>query len=439
MKQILKKVIRSVFDVCGLLYILIRFPWKKKRNKELPRLVWGPIPIMNNRYWSEAMQAAGYESKTLMAEWFDSINKKEDFEIYWSDITGVSRHEILNTLYTLWAPYAVFAYAINRFDIMHHPFSGGFLGRTGLWRLEAPLLKLARCKTVLIPYGADAYLFSKITDTSLRHALLVSYPELARKEQRIEARVRYWIRNADAMITGTMIEGIGRWDCVPFNPITIDVAAWQAKSTYSRNNGLNGPVKIIHTPNHRGFKGTEFIVQAVSDLKEEGLNVELILLEGVSNDKVRKIMREEADILVEQIIVTCYALSGIEGMATGLPVISNLENESYTRYFRRHSYLNECPVLSTSPESVKNHLRILVTHPELREELGQAGRKYAEKYHSAKTAQYTFEAVYKRIWNDEEIDLINLFHPLRSKFNRATPEIEHPLIENRLAEKMFPR
>ncbi len=439
MKQILKSIVRFGFDVGGLLYILIRMPWNKKRDRWPPRLVWGPVPIMNNKYWSDAMKGAGFESATLMIEWFSSINKKEDFDHYYSGIAGASRNKIVNAFYVLRAPYVVFAHAVNHYDIVHHPFSGGFLGSTGLWRLEAPLLRLAGCKAVLIPYGTDAYQMSKITDTSLRHALLTSYPELAKKEKKIEQRVHYWTRNADAMITGTMIEGIGRWDCAPFNPITIDTAQWQKKAVYSKSNGLNGPVKIIHTPNHRGYKGTEFIVQAVNDLKEEGLDVDLILLENVSNDRVREIMRDEADILVEQIIVSCYALSGIEGMATGLPVLANLENESYTRYFRRHSYLNECPVLSTTPETVKNHLRILVTHPELREELGRAGRLYAEKYHSTKTAQYLFTAIYETIWKGSDRDLMNLFHPLHSKYNRTAPKVRHPLIENRLPEKLFPR
>ena len=65
-----------------------------------------------------------------------------------------------------------------------------------------------------------------------------------------------------------------------------------------------------------------------------------------------KILQDETDILVEQIIFTGHALNGLEGMACGLPVLSNLEDESYTRHLRRWSYLDECPIVSTCPENL---------------------------------------------------------------------------------------
>ena len=108
--------------------------------------------------------------------------------------------------------------------------------------------------------------------------------------------------------------------------MTIDTDGWKAKKIYSPNDGVSGPVKIIHTPNHRGFKGTEFLVAAVNELRSEGLKIELILLEGVKNELVRHIMENDADILAEQFIATAYAMSGIEGMASGLPVLANLNN-----------------------------------------------------------------------------------------------------------------
>ena len=34
---------------------------------------------------------------------------------------------------------------------------------------------------------------------------------------------------------------------------------------------VTGPVRVLHTPNHRGFKGTEFLVDAVGYNKVRGL------------------------------------------------------------------------------------------------------------------------------------------------------------------------
>jgi hypothetical protein len=140
----------------------------------------------------------------------------------------------------------------------------------------------------------------------------------------------------------------------------------------------------------------------------------------------------EADILAEQFVASVYALSGIEGMATGLPILVSLASEPHTRVFRRYSYLDECPAVSTTPETLSANLRRLVTDPALREVLGRAGRRYVEKYHSFATAQYMFGSVYHHILDGEDVDLPRLFNPFSSPFVRSKPRIEHPLVENRL-------
>jgi glycosyltransferase involved in cell wall biosynthesis len=235
---------------------------------------------------------------------------------------------------------------------------------------------------------------------------------------------------------GYTIDGIGRWDVPVGNMVCIDLDQWQCKPVYSSRNGRIGAVKIMHTPNHRGFKGTEFLIHAVEELKAEGLKVELILLEKVPNDRVCELM-QEVDILADQFICTGYGLAAIEGMASGLPVMANLEHEAYTRIFRRYSFLNECPIFSTSPETLKQNLEVLITNPELREQLGRAGRRYVEKYHAFETSQYLFGSIYEKILDGNEVDLMDLFHPLKSEFNRRKPPIQHPLIDNKLPQNYF--
>jgi glycosyltransferase involved in cell wall biosynthesis len=391
-------------------------------------LVWGPDPILSNRYWSLAMREAGWKSVTLMHGVY-AINARPDFDLYFEDLVPrwLRRLGLSGTL----GPAAALLWVVRNARVMHMPFSGGVLGRTRWWRLEAGLLRRKGIRTIVIPYGSDAYLYSQVIDPSLRLALLMSYPMAARREAEIADRVAYWTRHADAMITGPMIDGLGRTDVATVQAFCIDTQAWTAKSTYSGHDGRTGPVRVLHTPNHRGFKGTEFLIEAVEDLQREGLLVELVLLEGVPNDQVRKTMLE-VDILAEQFLASIYALSGIEGMASGLPVLVNLESEPHTRPFRRYSYLDECPALSTSPETITANLRRLVADPSLRETLGRAGRRYVEKYHSYATAQYMFGAIYRQLLAGEVVDLMRLFHPLLSPYMKATPRIDHPLVENRL-------
>ncbi len=403
----------------GMVWIL------PKQRKEL---IWGPEAIINNKYWSEAMQAAGYSSKTLMKQ-VSPINKKEDFDLYYHDVTP--KWILSSRLRKLLGPSFAFLYMAKHGSVIHIPFTGGPLGTSPLWRLEAYLLRSSGIKTVVLPYGGDAYAFSEILDPSLRNALLINYGESARKEKEIKKRVQFWSEKADAMVTGFLIDGMGRWDVPITNIICINTGLWQVRPSYSNSDGRSGPIRVLHTPNHRGAKGTEFLIRAVETLQGEGLKIDLVLMEKVPNDQVRETM-QTVDILADQFIATAYALSAIEGMASGLPVMSNLEHEAYTRVFRRYAFLNECPILSTTPETLTQNLRFLVTNPKLREELGRAGRRYVEKYHSYEMAQYLFGSIYKKILGGQEIDLMNLFHPLTSEFNRRKPPVQHPLIENRL-------
>ncbi|PKL77173.1 MAG: hypothetical protein CVV27_06510 [Candidatus Melainabacteria bacterium HGW-Melainabacteria-1] len=212
--------------------------------------------------------------------------------------------------------------------------------------------------------------------------------------------------------------------------MVLDQSLWAGKLDYSEADGRQQPVRILHAPNHRGFKGSEFLIQAVAELQAEGWQIQLELIEGLPNQEVRQRL-QTADILVEQ-LMTGYGMSAVEGMATGLVVLSNLEDKRYTEVFRRYSYFEECPVVSVSPESVKDVLQALIRQPQLRRELGQASRQYAEKYHSYPFAQYLFGQIYAKLFEQQPIELINLFHPLKSEYNQSLPKVRHPLIHHRL-------
>lgn len=398
---------------------------RRPSRRRPPRIVWGPEPILSYAHWSRALRKAGYASQTIMHGVY-SINRRDDFDVLYEDLAPPQWAFLI-------APYRAFVRALFGADVFQHHYSGGFLSSTPLWRVEAGLLHLAGARVVNQAHGNDAYLSSQITDLSLRHALLSSYPALARAEARTRRRVDYWTARSDCTFGGLQMDGLGRWDVLPCSVATIEVEQWRRRTPYSRADGAaGGTVRIAHAPNHRGFKGTEFIIQAVERLRAEGLDVELVLLERLQNTEVQHVLTGEVDVLVEQIIATGYAMNGVEGMAAGLPVLANLEDDALTAVLRRFSYLDECPILSATPETVADRLRALVVDPDLRERLGRAGAAYAAKYHSDETAQYLYGSIYRRIWHGEDIALLDLFHPLKSEYNRSLPRVEHGLVRNRL-------
>ena len=396
-------------------------------------MLFGTTPIINNKYWSNSLKQIGYESETLMSEFY-SINKKEDFDLYFEDILKISKFRFKY----LCSEYVIFSYILKNYDIIHVPFKGLSLYDKWIKKNEIALFKKFGCKIVVLPYGGDFYQYSQIPDLSLRHVMQVNYPRAAKLEHEIKKNIEDLTIGADAIIAGLQTPGLGRWDVFPYNMVSIDIRVSDFNpERYNDHNGSNGVVKIVHSPNHRYIKGTEYLIKAVEQLKNEGLNVELILLERKSNDEVLRILAVEADIMVEQ-LVSGYGLSGMEGMASGLPVLSNLSDENVTRAFRRYSYLNECPILSTTPENIKGNLEMLITRPDLRKQIGRASRQFLEKYQSNKMIQFVFDKVYDKILYKKDIDLMNMFHPLNpDSYNNQIPKIEHPLFENKIPEALL--
>lgn len=411
---------------------------KPKKLKDL-KLMFGHDPLISNKYWSNALKKEGFRSETLMETFYETINSESDYDLYFNNVIEKHYKSVPNIIKWSYRYYFISDYLLKNYDVVHLCLYGSVIEKTRWKHKQIELFKKFKITTVVIPYGGDYQIYSQILNPSMRQALLISYPATAKMERSIKRRLDYWTENADVFFCGFQIDGIGRWDIAPFNMVTIDEEEWVTTSRKNMGNGWGGePIVIVHSPNHRGVKGTEFIIDAIKDLKMEGLNIQLVLLEGVQNSEVNRIFSNEADILVEQLMGGAYALSAIEGMASGIAVITNLQEEIYSRLFRRFSYLNECPILSGAPENIKDVLRVLINNPELRQVLGQAGRKYVEKYHSNKTAQYMFSEIYDHVIFNNKKDLINMFHPLKkNSYNNQSEIIRHPLIENKIPASLF--
>lgn len=408
------------------------------QNNHKPRLFFGPIPLINNKYFSNSLNEIGFESKTVM-NGFYSIHKKEDYDLYFENILINKKMPFYKKIFVKkFMDVFILEYLLENFDIFHLPYTGLIFSETKYKYYELLLLRKFNKKIVMMPFGSDSYMYSKIINESLKQVLMISYPKAGENEKQIQEHVNFWQANSDFRLGSIMIDGFSLWDILTVNSLVINSKEWTPKKFYADSNGINDYVNIIHTPNHRGFKGTEFLIQAINRLKLEGLKVNLILLEGIPNTQVREIMLDKADILAEQFIFIGYALSGIEGMATGIPVLSNLSDERYTRVCRRYAYLDECPILSTTPESIYDNLRLLVLNPKLREQLGRAGRKYVEKYHAYQTAQKMFSKIYDKIWYKKDVELWRFFHPaIEDSYNNQSPLIDHPLFENKIPEELM--
>ncbi|MDX4012955.1 hypothetical protein Q6A86_08115 [Aliarcobacter skirrowii] len=382
------------------------------KNKK-PKLVFGPVPIINNKYWSQALEENGYFSQTLVFDFYH-INEKKDFDIYYEDFYI----KLLGKFNKLFVDYLVFFYVLVKFDICHFSFDGGFLQKRFFVNyLEFFVYKTFGKKTVILPYGSDIYQYSKIIDIPWKHALIANYPQYGKKDKVIRRRVEF-IQNNSSFVFAYIdyVFMLSYWDMLTVGAYIIDEDVWKYDRKKNLNNGKNGLVKIVHVPNHRGVKGTEFVYKAIENLKQKGYDVELVLIENMKNDEVKETLKE-CDILVDQLNLG-YALNAIEGMSLSMPVITNLTNENYVKVFKQYGFLNECPLVSADFESLEQKLEELIVAPTLREYLGKQGVDYFLKYHSKKTFSTMMINVYDKIWDNQPLDLINYFHPVIGKYNK---------------------
>lgn len=387
---------------------------RRQRHGDKPALIYGPVPIISIKYMRQAMDRLGCEAKTFVYQ-VSHIHARHDYDFYLADffdaplLKSLLKGHVKSGFLVILGPYLVFSRLLARFDIFHFFFDGGFLAGTPLRFLEIQLLHLAGKKIVVMPYGGDVAVPSHTHSLVFRQGLARNYPRLGAQEKKTLQWIEYFSRHAD-FIVGCIFhsETLPRWDLLTTHYYPIDTTDWAPGNHWSSNNGKNGPVTVVHAPNHRGMKGTEFLMAACESLQAEGYQVSLRLLERVPNMEVKRIMAE-SDILAEQFIHG-YGLTAMEGMSLGKPVLSNLSDNHYYQVHRLYTGLDECPIVSTPIEMIKDNLRMLVEQPELRRQLGEAGRQYVLKYHSYEAVGEMWDTVYRKVWYGEDIELY-AWHP----------------------------
>ena len=130
---------------------------------------------------------------------------------------------------------------------------------------------------------------------------------------------------------------------------------------------------IIHAPSDRYIKGTEYILNAVNNLKKV-LDFEFVLIENIPHSEALE-WYKKADVVIDQLNLGIYSTVSVEGMALGKPVISYIRNDL------KNKYPKNLPIVSATPKTIEKELTKLIKNPTLRYRLGIMGRQYVEKNH----------------------------------------------------------
>lgn len=136
-------------------------------------------------------------------------------------------------------------------------------------------------------------------------------------------------------------------------------------------------IVIAHAPSRRAVKGTDWVIKAVEDLKHEGINVELKIIENMSNDEAL-LEYSRADIIVDQLRIGWYGVLAVEAMALGKPVVAFIRDDL------KHNLPFPFPLSIANRENIKAVLLELISDRSLRMQLGKSALEYVKDAHCSK-------------------------------------------------------
>lgn len=364
-----------------LFLTIVSYLAKYKKNKKFD-IGLGPEPLINNIYHKKALELNGYKAETFVRGVFFITS---EFDIL--------AHEKLKGLaYKLFVDYYLYVLSIFRYKAVYMYFNGGPLSSTRFKNMEPFLYRIARVKIVILPYGSDVQEMTRSKNLIFKHRMAIDYPHHKNLRKIIERQIQLWTINADHIIGGCeWVDYMFHWDTLMLAHFSIDTQKWLPLKEERKENSTT--LKILHAPNHKNIKGTGHFTDAVNELKAEGLDIELVLMQKVPNSEIRKVINS-VDIVADQLIVGWYAMFALEGMASGKPVLCYLRDDLIDLYTEAGLITpNEIPIVNCNFKTVKEKIKYYYHHREELKEIGQKSRDYVIKHHSVESVGKVFKKI----------------------------------------------
>lgn len=345
----------------------------------------GPHPLINNVYHKIALEKQGYSVETFTFRPYFITN---NFDIVLSEDHDLSKPWglLIAQLRLVLLPF--------KYRILYIYFNGGSLGMTKifLWRFEPFFYKLAGVKIVVMPYGGDVQEMSRCSNFDFKHTMTVSYPGHKMRRKRIAGQIDLWTKHGDHVLSGCeWVDYMYHWDTLMISHFSIDTEIKGKAIEYKPE----GTFKVLHAPNHRAIKGTDFLVKAIDALKEEGLDIELVMLEKVSNEKVIELI-QQVDLVADQFVIGWYAMFAIEAMKHNKPVLCYLRQDLIDLYTGAGLLEdNEIPMINTHWSQIQDNIRTAYNEREKLIAIGKKSREYAVKRHSTEYIGSVFARINK--------------------------------------------
>jgi hypothetical protein len=343
----------------------------------------GPEPLINNVYHKKTMELFGYKTETFVNHVYYITNSFDKKFLFSNKITRFFCLYMLNI---------DFLYVLFSYKILYIYFNGGPLMRSRLfWRFEPFLLSVANIKTVVMPYGGDVQILNRTPNLLFRHCMSADYPLHKKSYKKMQTRMIIWTSHASHVISGCdWVDYMYHWDTLMVSHFSIDMTIY---NQYEKCCSNCDTLKILHAPNHRNIKGTGFVIDAVNELKREGYNIDLVLLEKTNNEDILK-MIQNVDLVIDQLVIGWYAMFAIEAMLANKPVMCYLR-EDLLNFYRLAGLISptEPPLINSSPLTIKHDLMVILQDRSVLDDYACRGFEYVNKVHSLNSVGTVFDKI----------------------------------------------
>lgn len=177
--------------------------------------------------------------------------------------------------------------------------------------------------------------------------------------------------------------------CYVPNALIVPRAIDFTNLTYEDSKSIPSIPLIVHAPSRSGVKGSQYVLNAIEQLKQEGLTFDFKVVQNMPHEEAMAVYRK-ASIIVDQLRIGWYGVLAVEGMAMGKAVVSYIRNDL------RHYLPYPPPLAYANPENITNVLRYLLLNPDAVASYGEAGKKFAREYHNADTIAKTLIDIYRQ-------------------------------------------
>lgn len=151
------------------------------------------------------------------------------------------------------------------------------------------------------------------------------------------------------------------------------------------------------TKNGVNIKSSHIYFPLIDELKSLGYKIEIVFCKGIPNRDVRFVMGQ-CDIVIDMLTFGWFGANIREAMMLGVPSICYIRPE-WLEDMKKEipKYAEDLPIVSATPETIRETLLKLIQDAALRKEIGKKSREFALRWHSKKAGADRFEKIYSEL------------------------------------------